>query len=78
MHLPVAADIQRVDPNDSTGAVSPDTVFTGDVTIALPTTLATENVELFDLSYSYLDVFVNGNKLLNTNYKTSPHIQQQY
>ena len=65
----VAADIQRVDPNDSTGAVSPDTVFTGDVTIALPTTLATENVELFDLSYPHLDVFVNGNKLLNTNYK---------
>ena len=65
----VPADIQRVDPNDSTGAVSTDTVFTGDVNIALPTTLATENIELFDLSYPHLDVFVNGNKLLNTNYK---------
>ena len=65
----VPADIQRVDPNDSTGAVSDDTVFTGDVNIALPTTLATENIELFDLSYPHLDVFVNGNKLLNTNYK---------
>ena len=60
-----------------TGAVSPDTVFTGDVTIALPTTLATENVELFDL-FIHLDVFVNGNKLLNTNYNAHLHQQQQY
>ena len=65
----VPADIQRVDPNDSTGAVSTDTVFTGDVNIALPIALATENIELFDLSYPHLDVFVNGNKLLNTNFK---------
>ena len=65
----VPADIQRVDPNDSTGSVSSDTVFSGDVTVNLPTTLATENIELFDLSYPHLDVFVNGNKLLNTNFK---------
>lgn len=64
----VAEDIQRVDPADSTGSLSPDTVFSGNVTIALPTTLHTKNVELYNNFYPHLDVFIDGVKVDNENY----------
>jgi len=64
----VAEDIQRVDPADSTGSLSPDTVFSGNVTIALPTTLHAKNVELYNNFYPHLDVFIDGVKVSNENY----------